>query len=49
MSMLTYLFMANYLLAFYFSVPSAAIDGNQPDISGLVRGWILSSNIIYIW
>lgn len=49
MSVLTGLFMGNYLLAFYFSVPSAAIDGNQPDISGLVHGWILSSNIIYIW
>lgn len=49
MSMPTYLFMGNYLLAFYFSVPSAVIDGNQPDISGLVHRWILSSNIIYIW
>lgn len=46
--MLTPLFMGNYLLAFYFSVPSAAIDKNQSDVSGLVHGWILSSNIIYI-
>lgn len=38
MSVLTHLFMGNYLLAFYFSVPSAVIDGKQPDISGLVRG-----------
>ena len=49
MSMLTPLFMGKYLLAFYSSVPSAPIDGNQPDVSGLVNGWILSSNIIYIW
>lgn len=49
MSMPTSLFMGNYSLAFYFFVPSVAIDRNQPDVSGLVHGWILSSNIIYIW
>lgn len=36
-------------MTFLFLGLPAPINGKQPEVSGLVHGWILSSNIIYVW